>query len=278
VKHFLVGFVVFLLWSLGSLYFYSCIIKEHCEQTETPLKVVNTYNSNAPLKNVLHETTIFKRIDSVAYTSKIDSVKNTFFQFLNKHQNQELIISGLYDSTETINLGLERAEDFKNTLVSYGINKNRIRVSAREAVVTFDSLNTASGGLLYDFAPISKQKTEKLEAAITNKILYAKLGSENFEPDNTLLRYALELKHYLEKYPNKTITVTGHTDNIGGVTTNYRLGLARAQHVKDYLALQNIPSEKINIASMGETQPIASNETPSGRHTNRRIEIKVTQQ
>lgn len=277
MKHFLVGFIVFLLWSIGGLYFYSCIIKEHCEQAEPSLKVVNPYSSNAPLKNVLQQTTIFKRIDSVAYTSKIDSVKNSFFQFLNEHQNQELIISGLYDSTEIINLGLDRAEYFKNTLVSYGINKNRIRVSAIETALSFDSISAASGGLLYDFAPVSKQKNEKLEAAITNKILYAKLGSENFEPDNTLLRYALELKYYLEKYPSKIITVTGHTDNIGGATTNYQLGLARAQHVKDYLVSQNIPSEKINIASMGETQPIASNETSNGRHTNRRIEIKVLQ-
>lgn len=72
----------------------------------------------------------------------------------------------------------------------------------------------------------------------------------------------------------EAIVATGHTDSIGKPEYNQKLGLRRAQAVKDYMVTQGIPADKITVASKGETQPVASNKTKEGRAKNRRVEIE----
>ena len=73
-----------------------------------------------------------------------------------------------------------------------------------------------------------------------------------------------------------TIAVEGHADSTGTEPFNERLGLARAESVKRYLAEQHkVPADKISIASHGESHPAASNDTPEGRAQNRRVVVKV---
>ena len=73
-----------------------------------------------------------------------------------------------------------------------------------------------------------------------------------------------------------TIAVEGHADATGPEPFNERLGLARAESVKRYLAEQHkLPADKISVTSHGENQPAASNDTPEGRSQNRRVVVKV---
>ena len=69
--------------------------------------------------------------------------------------------------------------------------------------------------------------------------------------------------------------IIGHTDNTGN--PNYNLGLSkrRAQAVSDYLVATGTPPEKLRVIGLGETDPIASNDTEEGRARNRRVEIIV---
>ena len=72
------------------------------------------------------------------------------------------------------------------------------------------------------------------------------------------------------------IEIEGHTDNTGDAAYNMRLGLQRAEAVKDYLYRQhNVPLHKMNTISFGEDQPAAPNNTSDGRAQNRRVVIKV---
>jgi outer membrane protein OmpA-like peptidoglycan-associated protein len=73
-----------------------------------------------------------------------------------------------------------------------------------------------------------------------------------------------------------TIAVEGHADSTGTEPFNERLGLARAESVKRYLAEQHkVPADKISVASYGESHPAASNDTSEGRAQNRRVVVKV---
>lgn len=82
----------------------------------------------------------------------------------------------------------------------------------------------------------------------------------------------------LRRYPQFTVRVEGHTDNVGDDTTNLALSNLRAEAVRSYL-LQNfsIPAEKISSAGFGESQPIAGNNTDEDRAKNRRVEFKIIQ-
>ena len=72
------------------------------------------------------------------------------------------------------------------------------------------------------------------------------------------------------------IEIEGHTDNTGDAAYNMRLGLQRAEAVKDYLYRQhNVPLHKMNTISLGEDQPAAPNDTSDGRAQNRRVVIRV---
>lgn len=78
---------------------------------------------------------------------------------------------------------------------------------------------------------------------------------------------------------NKTvrIEVGGHTDSTGLKEANLLLSQRRAQAVVDYLFQHGISPKQIVSRGYGDTQPIASNDTPEGRQLNRRTEIKVIQ-
>ena len=72
------------------------------------------------------------------------------------------------------------------------------------------------------------------------------------------------------------IEIEGHTDNVGAPTTNYKIGLERAEAVQRYLYEQyQIPLHKMNVISYGEDKPVAPNNTRDGRAQNRRVVIKV---
>jgi outer membrane protein OmpA-like peptidoglycan-associated protein len=72
------------------------------------------------------------------------------------------------------------------------------------------------------------------------------------------------------------IEVEGHTDNVGLVTYNERLGLERAETVKRYLYDQHhVPLHKINVVSYGEGKPVAPNNTRAGRAQNRRVVVRI---
>ena len=73
------------------------------------------------------------------------------------------------------------------------------------------------------------------------------------------------------------LIVVGHTDSRGDAYANQVLSLARAQAVGDALVQLGIESNRVTAKGVGESSPIAENETPEGRATNRRIEITVDQ-
>ncbi len=69
------------------------------------------------------------------------------------------------------------------------------------------------------------------------------------------------------------ISIAGFTDSQGAEDYNQRLSQSRAEAVMDALIARGIPHSLMVATGKGETDPIASNETPEGRAMNRRIEI-----
>jgi OOP family OmpA-OmpF porin len=69
----------------------------------------------------------------------------------------------------------------------------------------------------------------------------------------------------------------GHTDATGPDTYNHKLGLARAEAVRQYLVERlQVPVDRVSVSSFGETQPAAPNDTRMGRAENRRVVVRVS--
>ena len=88
----------------------------------------------------------------------------------------------------------------------------------------------------------------------------------------TLVSVGLVLKKF-----NKTIIdVYGHTDNTGSDSYNLDLSQKRAVSVAAILSAQGIDQRRFYVTGKGESDPIASNATESGRSQNRRVEIQLS--
>ncbi|MDD3443818.1 MAG: OmpA family protein [Zavarzinia sp.] len=79
----------------------------------------------------------------------------------------------------------------------------------------------------------------------------------------------------LNQYPQSLIDVVGHTDNVGSDQMNQQLSERRASSVASYLLSRGIVPQRISAYGLGETQPVADNNTDFGRQRNRRVEILI---
>ena len=79
----------------------------------------------------------------------------------------------------------------------------------------------------------------------------------------------------LAQFNQTIVEVSGHTDSIGSDAANQTLSVQRANAVGNYLIGRGLVRERFEIVGFGETRPVASNDTDSGRALNRRVEIRV---
>ncbi len=77
-------------------------------------------------------------------------------------------------------------------------------------------------------------------------------------------------------YPDIHVEIDGYTDSTGSLEFNDRLSQQRADSVRSYLSSQGVNASAITTQGFGPSQPIASNDTASGRQQNRRVELVVS--
>lgn len=76
--------------------------------------------------------------------------------------------------------------------------------------------------------------------------------------------------------PEMRVRIEGHTDSDGSETYNLSLSQRRAEAVRNYLISKfGIDPARIQARGLGESSPIASNDTPEGKALNRRVEFVI---
>jgi outer membrane protein OmpA-like peptidoglycan-associated protein len=85
-----------------------------------------------------------------------------------------------------------------------------------------------------------------------------------------------DVSESLRRYPNSTVRVVGHTDNVGSPAYNNQLSQDRAMAVALELTKKGTPSSRMTVSGRGFYEPITSNTTAAGRAENRRVEIIIT--
>lgn len=94
------------------------------------------------------------------------------------------------------------------------------------------------------------------------------LKDESFEELDKLVHF-LTVKSHLE------VEIAGHTDDVGDAESNMKLSQDRANAVVDYLVEHGIDRGRLKAVGYGETEPVASNDTDTGRAKNRRTEARI---
>jgi len=99
-------------------------------------------------------------------------------------------------------------------------------------------------------------------------------GASQLKPANFDLLAKVEKA--IDVFPRSELIIEGHTDSHGGDDLNQKLSQERAESVQQYMInAMRIPSYRLIATGYGETRPVASNETESGRQKNRRIDIVI---
>ncbi|OGU28155.1 MAG: hypothetical protein A2057_04305 [Ignavibacteria bacterium GWA2_35_9] len=78
----------------------------------------------------------------------------------------------------------------------------------------------------------------------------------------------------LQTYPDISVEISGHTDNVGSNSSNQKLSQRRAESVKGWLVAKGISADRITAVGYGEESPRVANDTPQNKRLNRRIEFK----
>ena len=76
-------------------------------------------------------------------------------------------------------------------------------------------------------------------------------------------------------YCRGSLSIDGHTDNVGRAAANTRLSLRRAEAVRTALISRGVAADRLVAQGVGAAEPVATNGSEQGRARNRRIEIRT---
>ena len=147
--------------------------------------------------------------------------------------------------------------------------------TAEQLAQVADSVVASVANLVMNDLVIVRRTAYAVEVEIKADILFAS-GSATLSP--TAVDVIARLADVLRDFPN-AVRVEGHTDNLpiksGGFPSNWELSAARAASVVHVLATQGVAPARLEVLGLAEFRPIASNDTPAGRNTNRRVMVLI---
>jgi outer membrane protein OmpA-like peptidoglycan-associated protein len=100
----------------------------------------------------------------------------------------------------------------------------------------------------------------------------------NFDVDSDHLRADAkptvdQVTAALKANPSWNVSIEGHTDSTGDAAHNLQLSQLRAESVKAALVSAGIAANRLTTTGLGQTKPVAPNDTEVGRAQNRRVEV-----
>ncbi len=104
-----------------------------------------------------------------------------------------------------------------------------------------------------------------------------------FQPSSAEIRISSmsildDVVQVLVDAPYLHMRIEGHTDSEGSDDLNLQLSNDRARAVREYLEAKGISPGRLSSVGYGETRPIDTNRTLSGRANNRRVEFHLTEE
>jgi outer membrane protein OmpA-like peptidoglycan-associated protein len=157
-------------------------------------------------------------------------------------------------------------------------------LEAEERNAQLESQTTA----LENEAAAAAERARQLEAELadlqaqqTERGIVLTLGDVLFDTAQATLKAGAastvdRLAQFMRDYPDRRVMIEGHTDSRGSDEFNLDLSERRADAVRDALVERDIDAGRIRSVGLGETYPVASNDSDAGMQQNRRVEIVIS--
>jgi len=283
------GLLSSLLFIIPARYVYVCKIMNNCAPISTP-----TVDWSASLRLMNGDSMLLKGFDHFIFDkSSISpdlSLNNQDFldqiaSYLKANPTKHLTITGLYRKSEAgessgiyENLGIARSNTIRDFLVQRGIDVQRI--SLDHSAIAGEDLGMPLRFDLFEPRPAGYDeagdlvKTQFRFDNMTFSDANFEFNSDVFKPGSAFNTWADSVLIYFNTNVDKSLTIIGHTDNLGTVQYNQDLGLRRAQSAKAFFEKEGLKTT-IRTATKGEKSPIANNTTETGRQKNRRVNFVI---
>ncbi|MEM1121940.1 MAG: OmpA family protein [Bacteroidota bacterium] len=282
------GILTALLFILPARYLYVCEIMNNCESVERnnvrPSTLSLMDGDSARLQGYDHFAFDVGSI-SPNLTDNNEAFLDKLAAYLKANPEKNLTITGLIRQSEQgksfgmyENLGVARANIIRDFLVQRGIDVNRI--SLDHDVVAGEDLSEPLKFSVFEPRPDEYSedgdlvKTQFRFDNMTFSDANFEFNSDVFKPGAAFNIWADSVLTYFELNPSQSLTIVGHTDNIGTIPYNQDLGLRRAQSAKAFFEKEGL-EVTIKTATRGEKSPVASNMYAPGRQKNRRVNFII---
>jgi outer membrane protein OmpA-like peptidoglycan-associated protein len=103
--------------------------------------------------------------------------------------------------------------------------------------------------------------------------LYINFGTGKWDVPEDAKKTLSEVAKMLREDPKLSLSVEGHTDNVGAAADNLKLSENRARSVMQTLVAGGVDSKRLKSKGLGQTAPVADNRAEEGRAKNRRVEL-----
>jgi OmpA-OmpF porin, OOP family len=179
---------------------------------------------------------------------------------------------GMSDGVNRYKSVYSQVSGYLTELNPFGFNENVGKVIPYEEAVNLYFLKNINDieSTTADKADYSKQSTEVM-ASGEWKINF---GSGSASVQNNSTKDLEKIYNLLIQAENSKLTIVGHTDNVGNSEANVVLSKNRAQAIVNYLKNKGIPESRFQlIDGKGANEPVADNNSESGKSQNRRVVV-----
>ena len=143
---------------------------------------------------------------------------------------------------------------------------------------TFGPQKTEMTKQIVEPVRIKKQAPRKLFKPDPNRdAIVLHYGFKEIELDNSKKVSLHDIIQSLKADRNLSVTIEGHTDDVGSREFNILIGERRAKAVKKHLLKHGIREKQMLLVSFGEERPVTNSMTKKGRRKNRRVVVELKQ-
>lgn len=139
--------------------------------------------------------------------------------------------------------------------------------------IAADSARAQAAGLELDLAALQAKQTDRGIVVTLGDVLFA-TGRSDLQGTSD---HSIDtLTTYLKSHPERNVRIEGYTDSVGGEDFNQGLSERRASSVANALERRGIDAQRVMSQGYGESFPVASNASATGRQENRRVEVVIS--